>query len=126
LAKLDINNQNHKVYPNQSRMAQANDDLVISVSEADEFILQLTASAGTMNTLVNKGPKSYVTDPGLVSVKTIRDLNVKIEELQQESLRVKNQISSRDSCMERGFLAQKREINTLKRNGCQGPVLQSL
>ena len=71
-----------------------------------------------MNTTVNKGPVSSVTTPGLASVKTISDLNAKIEELQQESVRVKTQKSSRDTYLERCFLAHKREINTLTRKGC--------
>ena len=46
-------------------------------------------------------------------------LNAKIEELQQEAVRVKSQLSSRDNYMERRFLAQEREINTLRHKGCQ-------
>ena len=54
-----------------------------------------------MNTKVNKGPTSLVTVPSLVSNKTLRDLNAKIKELQQESVRVKSQTISRD--MEKCF-----------------------
>ena len=67
-----------------------------------------------MNTKVNKGPTSSVTVPSLVSNKTLRDLNAKIEELQQESVRVKGQTISRDSYMEKCFRDQEREIKTLK------------
>ena len=42
---------------------------------------------------MNKGPVSLVTAPGLATVKTISDLNAKIEELLQESVRVKTQKS---------------------------------
>ena len=49
----------------------------------------------------------------------MRDLTAKIEELQQEAVRVKSQLSSRDNYMERRFLAQEREINTLQHKGWQ-------
>ena len=99
-------------------MASADDDLVISPSEADKSILQISDSSGTINTTVNKGPMSSVTAPGLVSTKTIIDLNAKIEELQQESVKVKTQMISRDSYKQRRFMAQERGINTLKHKGC--------
>ena len=82
------------------------------------MFLQQTNSSGTMHTKVNKGPTSSVTVPSLVSNKTLRDLNAKIEELQQESVRVKSQTISRDSYMKKCFRDQEREINTPKRKGC--------
>ena len=82
--------------------ADEDQDLVISPSDADKSILQRTSnSSRTMNTKVNKGPMSSVIAPGLVSNKTLRDLNAKIEELQQEAVRVKSQMISRDSYMEK-------------------------
>ena len=51
--------------------------------------------------------------------KTVQDLHTKVEELQQESVRVKPQLSSRDHYMEQRFQAQEREIISLKRKGCQ-------
>ena len=51
--------------------------------------------------------------------KTVQDLHAKIKERQQESVRVKSKLSSRDLYMEQKFQAQEREINSLKRKGCQ-------
>ena len=70
-------------------------------------ILQLTSnSSRTMNTSVNKGSKRLLTAPGLVSNKTLRALNAKIEELQQEAVRVKSLMISRDSYVEKRFRDQ--------------------
>ena len=69
---------------NESRMASADEEqeLVFNPSDAEKSILQRTSnSSGSMNTSVTKGFKSLVTAPGLVSNKTLRDLNAKIEKL---------------------------------------------
>ena len=55
-----------------------------------------------------------VTEPSLVN-KRLRDLNAKIEELQQESTRTKAMMHSRDILVERKFKEQEREISSLKR-----------
>ena len=68
--------------------------------------------------MVIKGPKRAVTAPSLVNEKTVCDLNVKIEELQQEAGRVKSQLSSRDHYIEQRLLSQEREINFLNRKSC--------
>ena len=65
-------------------MASADEEqeLVFNPSDAEKSILQRTSnSSGSMNTSVTKGFKSLVTAPGLVSNKTLRDLNAKIEKL---------------------------------------------
>ena len=93
--------------------ADEDQELVFSPSEADKFILQRTSnSSRTMNTLVNKGSMSSVTAPGLVSNKTLCDLNAKIEELQQEAVRVKSLMISRDTYVEKRFRDQE-ERSTL-------------
>ena len=51
----------------ESGIATANDDLVITASEADKDILQRSHSSGTKSTSVYKGPMSFVTAPSLVA-----------------------------------------------------------
>ena len=70
----------------ESRMsADEESELHLTPSESDLNILQQTRNTSvSTNTQVDKGPKSSsVTDPSLVNRKLLRDLNAKIEELQQ-------------------------------------------
>ena len=47
-----------------------------------------------------------MTASSLVNEKTVQDLHAKIKERQQESVRVKSKLSSRDLYMEQKFQAQ--------------------
>jgi hypothetical protein len=67
---------------------------------------------------VAKGVKSpAVTDPGLV-MKTMRILNAKVEELQQDVLQAKKNLSYREILEEKRFKEQEKQINAQKRKRC--------
>ena len=91
--------------------ADEKQEIVFYPLTSDKSILQRTSnSSGSKNTSVNKGPKSpMVTNPSLVNNKILRDLNAKIEELQQEATRVKSMMYSRVIYVERRFKEQEAE-----------------